>query len=68
MHALELHDGLTELPPSLRVRHGRVERPLREPDHLRPDTDAAGVERLDRDLVAGALAAEHLVAPHAHVI
>ena len=57
----------TALPnclPLLGERDRRVERAARDADHLRADADAAGVERLDRDLVALADRAEHVLLRH----
>ena len=42
--------------------------PLRDADHLRADADAALVQRLDRDLVALADRAEHVLVGHLAVI
>ena len=43
---------MAELLAFLDVLERRLERAARHADHLRPDTDATGVERLDRNPVA----------------
>ena len=49
-HPLLLSDRLAELHALVRVLDRLVERSLREPDHLRSDSDSALVEDLDRNL------------------
>src|SRR2546425_6180843 len=52
LHRLELGDRMSELVALLHVPERRSERPPRYADHLSADADAAGVEGLDRHLVA----------------
>src|SRR5438876_11925430 len=59
---------MPELLALLHVLAGRVERPARDADHLRPDADAAGVERFDRHLVALADLADHARPRQLHAV
>src|SRR2546422_9669731 len=63
-----LPDRMPELLALLHVLAGRVERPARDADHLRPDADAAGVERFDRHLVALADLAHHARSRQLHAV
>jgi hypothetical protein len=53
---------LSKLLALVQKRHGRVERALREANHLRGNADATLVQQLDGDLVALADLAEDLEA------
>src|SRR5882762_9848236 len=54
LDGLKLPDRLAELLPLLGVLERRREGTARHADHLRPDSDPTGIERLDRHLVADA--------------
>src|SRR5262249_3066897 len=61
LKALKVADLLSELTALFHVCHGVVESALREPDHLRTDSDAALVQRFDGDLVTFAGFAEDVL-------
>src|SRR5205085_575470 len=58
---LKIGEGLSELLALLQVPDRRVERALRDADHLRTDSDSSAVQRRDRDLVALSDGAEHVL-------
>src|SRR5438874_3632106 len=60
LDGLKFPDRLAELLPLLRVLERRREAAARHADHLRPDPDAAGVQRFDRHLVSEAHLAHHV--------
>ncbi len=62
LHRLKVGDRLSKLLALVQKRHGRVERALREANHLRGNADATLVQQLDGDLVALADLAEYLEA------
>ena len=51
LHRLKVGDRLSKLLALMQKRHRRVERALRETNHLRGDADTALVQQLDGDLV-----------------
>src|SRR6266704_2340669 len=57
---LKLPDGFAELLPLLRVLERRGEGAARHADHLGPDPDAPGVQRLDRHFVSHAQLTHHV--------
>src|SRR4029079_9193761 len=61
-------DRLAELLALLRVRHRRIEQALRDPDGMRRQTEAAHIERAERDLEALAVRADEVRRRHAHVV
>src|ERR1019366_2495922 len=67
LDTLELADGATELLALLRVLDGEFPCATRQSEHLRADTDAAFIQRLDGDLVALADFAQHVVLGHAAI-
>ena len=60
--------GFSELLPIFHVLGRRGEGASRDADHLRPDADAAAVERVDRDLVSLTHRAEHVGLGHLDTI
>src|SRR4029079_1064715 len=67
LDALELGQRLAGLLALFRVLRRVLDRVDRQAEHLRPDADAAFVERLDRDLVPLADLAQHRGFRHAAV-
>src|SRR5688500_3769271 len=63
-NGLELGQGLSELLSFARIVERRTEGTSGDPDHLRANTDAPLVQRLDRDLVPLAYRAQHVLLWH----